>query len=630
MMDCINKRYDRLKITEIQPEGWFFRQMEIQMNGLSGKLYEIWDSVGSYSGWLGGTGENWERGPYYLDGLLPLAYYLKNEEKMALCQRFIDWTLNSQTEDGNFGPFASREDYWSRFVMLKVLIQYEEISGDTKVFSFMKKYFTYLDKAVDIRPMEDWSSARVGELLYCLKWYCEATGETGLTDFAHKMEKQALDWSDLFENFPFIRPASYYYNWQQLLLEARDRTDKIIKYHATHIVNVTMGLKYPALEYYFGGKSSLRDLGKKTMETLKKYHGVVSGAVNGDEHLSGNSPIQGSELCSVVEYMFSLQVLLEIFGDMGYADMLERLAYNALPSTLTEDCMGHQYLQQSNQVLVSKAERNWFNNDDTSNMYGLEPHFGCCTANMHQGWPKLADSLWMKEGKDTLISLVLAPSVVAAGLDGEEVSVRLDTEYPFKDTLRYEILKAPQKPMKLKIRVPGWCSEPRAELIKGQEVTVEINSFFIEVSGLLSPMDRIDVVFPMDIVYSSWYKNSVAIERGPLVYGLNMKEHFTVYKECAGIKDYMISSESPWNYALKKGGRVQVSEHEVSAVPFSKSNPPVTLTGTGIRVDNWILENDSAGDIPASPVTNHGNEEILELIPFGCTRLRVSQFPYYE
>ena len=61
-------------IPEVKPEGWLKRQLEIQMQGLTGKLFDIWDSVGSYSGWLGGTGENWERAPYYLDGFLPLSF----------------------------------------------------------------------------------------------------------------------------------------------------------------------------------------------------------------------------------------------------------------------------------------------------------------------------------------------------------------------------------------------------------------------------------------------------------------------------------------------------------------------------------------------------------------------------
>jgi hypothetical protein len=35
-------------------------------------------------------------------------------------------------------------------------------------------------------------------------------------------------------------------------------------------------------------------------------------------------------------------------------------------------------------------------NGPDSNLYRLEPNFGCCTANLHQGWPKFASSLWMK------------------------------------------------------------------------------------------------------------------------------------------------------------------------------------------------------------------------------------------
>ncbi len=52
-------------IREVMPLGWLKEQLKIQAGGLSGKLHDMWDSLGSYSGWLGGTGENWERAPYF-------------------------------------------------------------------------------------------------------------------------------------------------------------------------------------------------------------------------------------------------------------------------------------------------------------------------------------------------------------------------------------------------------------------------------------------------------------------------------------------------------------------------------------------------------------------------------------
>jgi hypothetical protein len=53
-----------LPLGAIRPAGWLQAQLKIQADGLGGHLDETWPDVGPNSGWLGGTGESWERGPY--------------------------------------------------------------------------------------------------------------------------------------------------------------------------------------------------------------------------------------------------------------------------------------------------------------------------------------------------------------------------------------------------------------------------------------------------------------------------------------------------------------------------------------------------------------------------------------
>src|SRR5215475_4352514 len=152
---------------------------------------------------------------------------------------------------------------------------------------------------------------------------------------------------------------------------------------------------------------------------LDKFHGQATGMFTCDEHLAGRNPSQGTELCTVVETMFSLEVLTSILGDPKLADRLERIAFNALPATFKPDMCAHQYDQQANQVVCRVAkERVYVNNNEDSNIFGLEPNFGCCTANMHQGWPKFAANLWMSSVDDGLAVAAYAPSVVNSMVKG--------------------------------------------------------------------------------------------------------------------------------------------------------------------------------------------------------------------
>ncbi len=110
-----------LPLGSIRPSGWLRQQLQIQADGLGGHLDETWRDVGPNSGWLGGSGESWERGPYFLDGLIPLAWLLDNPALKAKAQRFVDWTLDHQAPDGMIGP-SRNNDWWPRMVMLKALI----------------------------------------------------------------------------------------------------------------------------------------------------------------------------------------------------------------------------------------------------------------------------------------------------------------------------------------------------------------------------------------------------------------------------------------------------------------------------------------------------------------------------
>jgi hypothetical protein len=89
--------------TAISPKGWLAQQLRIQADGISGNLDQFWPDIAD-SAWTGGTAEGWERMPYWLDGVIPLAWLLNDAPLKERLTGYMDHIIEHQHEDGWLGP----------------------------------------------------------------------------------------------------------------------------------------------------------------------------------------------------------------------------------------------------------------------------------------------------------------------------------------------------------------------------------------------------------------------------------------------------------------------------------------------------------------------------------------------
>ena len=402
-----------------------------------------------------------------------------------------------------------------------------------------------------------------------------------------------------------------------------------------------MAMKFYPLWSRLSPRDDDRDFIYTMMQTLDRYHGQVTGVFTGDECVSGKNPVQGTELCAVADYMFSLGEAMTVLAAPALGDRLERIAFNAWPATFSPDMWAHQYDQQPNQVLCSiNEEHMWSTNGPESNIYGLAPNFGCCTANMHMGWPKLVSHLWMRTEDNGLAAVAYAPSAGTFESAGVPVSVALETDYPFRETLTFTVTADAPVSFPLLLRIPAWA-EGSTLTVAGGDAVSPTSGTFHRIERDWSGETVIKLVLPMQPASQRRYNGSISIERGPLVYSLKIGEEWRqVNKNEPGRErphaDWKVHPTTDWNYGLvvdeqNLSESVRFEERPMGDSLFSPDGAPMQATVIGRQLlTDYGLQRGWAAELPFggwSAIESNESLTELTLIPYGCTNLRITEFP---
>jgi len=621
-------KYSPLKAGDVRPTGWLLSQLKTQATGLAGHLSEFWADIAN-SSWIGGkTGDNigqyGERVPYWLNGLVPTAYLTNDAATTAQADHFIQYIVKMQTKEGWYGD---DKDAWPKMPLLMALTQYAELNPSfaPTIVDSIWKYFDAQREKLFSNTLFEWGQFRYQDLLYSIFWVYDnhpRGREEFLLNFAEIVHAQGVDWLHFFED------EGDKYNGIKF---PKDICTGPCAGLWTHGVNVGQALKSSALWSRFEDTTEQYNSTVDRMNIIDKYHGMASGIHTCSEHLAGLNPSQGSETCTVVETIYSYVFMFGHTGLSYMSDRIESLSFNALPASTTQDMWAHTYLQQSNEIL-SKKLNEWIYISDgaDANAFGLAPWFGCCTANFVQGWPKYISHMFLKTRDNGIIASTYGPSTLKTTLsNGNQISIKEDTEYPFQDVVTFNIKST--KDFSFHVRIPAWA----------EGTVVDVNGHQTRPSsGVVLPINitggqatTIVINFNFKFRIADRPNGAVAVYRGPLLYSLNigqdMKQTAHYYMNSY---DYEITPTMSfaWGIQLDRKNLENSLKFEYSG---NVGDTPFSLKGTPVKVKAkfapiaWGQYKNTAVAPPQSPVEAIGGVVEYEMIPYGAGYLRMTELP---
>ena len=625
----------KLPVGQVQPKGWLRKYLELQKEGLNGKLGTVsaWLDKNNNQ-WLDDHGDHgWEEVPYWLRGYCSLAYILDDDAMKKEAQVWFDAVLSNLKEDGFLGPRNyenGNPEVWAQMIMLWALQTYYESTGDQKVLDAMTDYFNWEMTVPDTQFLKGlWQEKRGGDNMWSVIWLYNRTGNETILPLIDKLHKNTSDWT---QNGTLP-------NW--------------------HGVNVAQGFREPATYYMYTGDEAMLQATYDNHRIMRERYGQVPGGMYGaDENARAGyfDPRQGAETCAIVEQMASDEILMGITGDPFWADHCENVALNTFTAAMTKDMKALRYITSPNMAISDEKLHGPSIDNNLRGMLSMSPFSSrCCQHNHGMGWPYYAEHLVMATTDNGLATMLYAASETTAKVaDGKSITLTETTNYPFDETVKLTVGTDGAVTFPLYLRVPAWATGSTVNINGQPQAITEAAGKYIRLERQWSDGDVVELTLPMTVSSQVWQQNkaSVSVNYGPLTLSLKIDENFEQHdsRDKDFVQDdshwqevvdaslwpcYVLKTESAWKYDLKVDKDNLPLQFSVTKkawpaddFPFTLESVPFEFTATGVQIPSWGYDETGMTDLLPTKYTPRSTEETkLTLVPMGAARLRISAFP---
>ena len=414
--------------------------------------------------------------------------------------------------------------------------------------------------------------------------------------------------------------------------------------HVVHFIESTTPW---VLGYLWTGNREFLDATLAWHSLFERVSMQPSGVPVADEWYGPTGAFRGTETCDVAAYLWSKAMLLLVTGDGAMGDRMERAFFNAAPATVTRDYKNHVYFQSPNRMVKNSPV---FDDGPRQNGGNYRPCHSplCCTAALNRSLPWYVTHMWTATYDNGLAATCYGPCRVRA-LAGEGVPVEIAcrTDYPFNEVIDMTVTPEKETAFPLSFRIPAWCRNPVLRVNGAAIPTMQDDHGFARISRTWKAGDTVSLRFPMVPVLATGIDQAqgtaptsahhatkifppeanpapgrpyATVSCGPLLFALAIPDTTD-----ANTPD----PAARWKYALDTRNPGMTIER--GALPTHWDWPlaaPVSLSVRAVPID-WAPAPENP-HLPETAVAGCGPAERIRLIPYGCTKFRISMFPVTE